>query len=221
MTTTKRIIRRPQAVEESRMQGYFMISRRDAAIAITNKLTGSQCRLWLYLMIFDPFADYTSGGEIKYHDLPSVAEIAVAIGSSADTVEKDLRKLRKLRLYEYRTVTVQGHNLTAAKAKAEAEHLSKSKSQGNSRKSNKGKSSAYLSPDEDYLSPDEDYLSPDEDYLSPDEDYLSPDKDYLSSPRSPQPLPNKGCNAPQINQDLFRLYKDSLRRRASEFFKFL
>jgi len=159
MTTKTRTVRRPQQVEESRMQGYFMISRRDASVAIANKLTGSQCRLWLYLMIVDPFADHTSGGEIKYHDLPSIAEIAIAVGSSPDTVDKDLRKLRKLGLYEYRTVTVQGHNSTAANAKAEAERL-KSKSKSSSKPS-QDKGSAYLSGDGAYLSGDGAYLSGD------------------------------------------------------------
>lgn len=145
MTTTKRNIRRPQQFEESKVEGYFMISKRDALIAVSNKLTGSQSRLWIYLMAIDSFADYTQGGEIKYHDLPPIADIAVAIGSSLDTVDKDLRKLRKLGLYDYRTVTVQGHNLTAAKAKAEAERLSKTRSES-SPKFSQGKDSAYLSP---------------------------------------------------------------------------
>lgn len=53
MTTKTRTVRRPQQVEESKIEGYFTISNRDAAIVITNKLTGSQCRLWLYLMMVD------------------------------------------------------------------------------------------------------------------------------------------------------------------------
>ncbi|MEO0970355.1 MAG: hypothetical protein AAFX80_19030 [Cyanobacteria bacterium J06639_18] len=193
MGTKKRTIRRPQAIEESKMQGYFMISRRDAAIAITNKLTGSQCRLWLYLMLIDPFADYTAGGEIKYHDLPPIAKIAIAVGSSPDTVEKDLRKLRKLGLYEYRTVTIQGHNNTAANAKAESERL-KSKTAKNSRKSSQDKDSAYLSPDEDYLSPDGDYLSSDGDYLSPNGAYLSGNEKLKT-------LPDKHSGAPSDRSD--------------------
>lgn len=72
MTTKTRTTRRPQPIEESKIQGYSMIFRRDAAFAITNKLTGSQCRLWLYLMLIYPFADRTAGGEIKYHDLPPI-----------------------------------------------------------------------------------------------------------------------------------------------------
>ncbi len=192
MTAKKRNIRRPQQFEESRMEGYFMISKRDAIVAVVNKLSGSQCRLWLYLMVVDPFADYTQGGEIKYHDLPSIAEIAIAIGSSPDTVDKDLRKLRKLGLYEYRTVTVQGHNLAAARAKAEAERLSKAKSKTISEpKQDKG--SAYLSGDSAYLSGGEDYLSGGEDYLSGDGAYLSP-------PRKLKSLSDKASGAPQTIQ---------------------
>ena len=212
MKTRTRTIRNPQPIEESRMQGYFMISKRDAALVITNKLTGNQCRLWLYLMLIDPFADYTTDGEIKYHDLPSIPEIAVAIGSSVEAVEKDFRKLRSLGLYEYRTVVIQGHNTTAANARAEADRLkSPSKSKPKPSQDNR---SAYLSPEGDYLSPEKDYLSPEGDYLSPEKDYLSPEganlspeKDYLSpeganlSPNQElEPLPNQDSNAPQTSQ---------------------
>jgi hypothetical protein len=212
MTTKTRTVRRPQQIEESKMQGYFMISRQDASVAIVNKLTGSQCRLWLYLMIVDPFADHTSGGEVKYHDLPSIAEISIALGSSPDTVEKDLRRLRKLGLYEYRTVTVQGHNLTAAKAKAEAESL-KSKSQKNTRKSSQDKDPAYLSPDSAYLSPDSAYLSP-------DSAYLSPDSAYLSGNEEPEPLPNKDSSAPSDLSNYSNLNKSLSEGERERFLEF-
>ncbi|WP_174763144.1 hypothetical protein [Anabaena sp. UHCC 0187] len=198
MTTKTRTVRYPQPIEESRMQGYFMISKRDAAVVITKKLTGSQCRLWLYLMLIDPFADYTADGEVKYHDLPSVAEIAVAIGGSVESVEKDLRKLRSLGLYEYRTVVIQGHNTTAANARAEADRL---KSQSKSKpKPSQDNRSAYLSPKEDYLSPKEDYLSPEEAYLNPEGDYLNPEGDYLSPDQQLEPLPRNNFGALQTNQ---------------------
>ena len=184
MKTRTRTIRNPQPIEESRMQGYFMISKRDAALVITNKLTGNQCRLWLYLMLIDPFADYTTDGEIKYHDLPSIPEIAVAIGSSVEAVEKDFRKLRSLGLYEYRTVVIQGHNTTAANARAEADRLkSPSKSKPKPSQDNR---SAYLSPEGDYLSPEKDYLSPEGANLSPNQEL--------------EPLPNQDSNAPQTSQ---------------------
>ena len=168
----QRNIRKPHQFEDSKVEGYFMVSKRDALVAVANKLTGSQCRLWIYLMAIDSFADYTAGGEIKYHDLPSIPDIAVAVGSSPDTVEKDLRKLRSNGLYDYRSVVVQGHNLTAARAKAESERLSKQKSE-TSLKRSQGKDPAYLSSHRDYLSGDEAYLSSNEDYLSRDSAYLS------------------------------------------------
>jgi hypothetical protein len=231
MTTKTRTVRRPQPIEESKMQGYFMISKRDAAIAITNKLTGSQCRLWLYLMLIDPFADRTAGGEIKYHDLPPIPEIAIALGSSSDTVEKDLRKLRKLGLYEYRTVTIQGHNCTAANARLEAERLktknkTETKSESKTKlktspKPNQDKDSAYLSPDGDYLSPDGDYLSSNEDYLSPDEDYLSPDGDYLSGNQEPETVPDKQHSVPSDRSNLSKLIKTLSEDERESFLNFV
>ena len=184
MKTKTRTVRNPQPIEESRMQGYFMISKRDAALVITNKLTGNQCRLWIYLMLIDPFADYTTDGEIKYHDLPSIPEIAVAIGSSVEAVEKDFRKLRSLGLYEYRTVVIQGHNTTAANARAEADRLkSPSKSKPKPSQDNR---SAYLSPEGANLSPEKDYLNPEGANLSPNQEL--------------EPLPNQDSTAPQTNQ---------------------
>ena len=198
MTTKTRTVRYPQPIEESRMQGYFMISKRDAALVITNKLTGNQCRLWLYLMLIDPFADYTTDGEIKYHDLPSIPEIAVAIGSSVEAVEKDFRKLRSLGLYEYRTVVIQGHNTTAANARSEADRLkSPSKSKPKPSQDNR---SAYLSPEGANLSPEKDYLSPEGANLSPEKDYLNPEGANLSPNQELEPLPNQDSTAPQTNQ---------------------
>ena len=225
MKTRTRTIRNPQPIEESRMQGYFMISKRDAALVITNKLTGNQCRLWIYLMLIDPFADYTTDGEIKYHDLPSIPEIAVAIGSSVEAVEKDFRKLRSLGLYEYRTVVIQGHNTTAANARSEADRLkSPSKSKPKPSQDNR---SAYLSPEGDYLSPEKDYLSPEGDYLSPEKDYLSPEKDYLNPERanlSPnqelEPLPNQDSTAPQTNQTYQNFLSDLSDSEREDFEKF-
>jgi hypothetical protein len=192
MTTKKRNIRQPQQLPMSKIEGYFMITKADALLAVSQKLTGSQLRLWIYLMATDSFADYTSGGEVKYHDLPPLADIAVAIGGSLDRVEKDLRKLRKLGLYDYRTVTVQGHNLTAAKAKVEAQRLAKVKSQSSPR-SNQVKRSAYLDPNGDYLDPNGDYLDL-------NGDYLDPNGDYLDREQSPKSLPDKPDSAPQTIQ---------------------
>ena len=204
MKTKTRTVRNPQPIEESRMQGYFMISKRDAALVITNKLTGNQCRLWLYLMLIDPFADYTTDGEIKYHDLPSIPEIAVAIGSSVEAVEKDFRKLRSLGLYEYRTVVIQGHNTTAANARAEADRLkSPSKSKP---KPSQDNSSAYLSPEGANLSPEKDYLNPEGANLSPNQEL--------------EPLPNQDSTAPQTNQTYQNFLSDLSDSEREDFEKF-
>ena len=223
MTTKTRTVRRPQPIEESKMQGYFMISKRDAAIAITNKLTGSQCRLWLYLMLIDPFADRTAGGEIKYHDLPPIPEIAIALGSSSDTVEKDLRKLRKLGLYEYRTVTIQGHNCTAANARLEAERLkTKNKTETKSESKTKSKTSPKPNQDKDsaYLSSDGDYLSSDGDYLSGNGDYLSGNGDYLSGNQEPETVPDKQHSVPSDRSNLSKLIKTLSEDERESFLKF-
>ena len=207
MTTKTRTIRHPQSIEESKMQGYFMISRRDAASAITNKLTGSQCRLWLYLMLIDPFADRTAAGEIKYHDLPPIPEIAIALGSSADTVEKDLRKLRKLGLYEYRTVKVQGHNSTAAKARLEAERL-KTKTETKSKSKTKSKTSSKPSQNKDSA------------YLSSDGDYLSSDGDYLSGNSTSEHLSDKNFSAPSDRSDRSKLLQTLSKEEREDFLNF-
>jgi hypothetical protein len=53
--------------------------------------------------------------------------IATKIGANPETVEKDMRKLKKLGLYEYRITAWQGHNLSAAKAREESERLKNKK----------------------------------------------------------------------------------------------
>ena len=123
----KRNIRRSVGFDNKEMEGYFMIANKDAALAIVSKLTGSQLRLWLYLMMIDSFADLTIDGEKVYHSIPSPQEIAIEIGASPETVEKDMRKLKKLGLYEYRITAWQGHNQSAAKAREESERLKKKK----------------------------------------------------------------------------------------------
>jgi hypothetical protein len=123
----ERTIRRAVGFDGKETQGYFMIANKDAALAILNKLTGAQFRLWHYLMMVDSFADRTSDGEKIYHEIPTPADIALKIGSSVERVEKDIRVLRKLKLYDYRITAWEGHNLTAAKAKEESERLKKQK----------------------------------------------------------------------------------------------
>jgi hypothetical protein len=88
---TKRNINYPVGFDGKELQGYFMIANKDAAAANLNKLTGTQLRLWLYLMMVDSFADRTSDNEKVYHTIPSPQEIATKIGANPETVEKDMR----------------------------------------------------------------------------------------------------------------------------------
>ncbi len=132
----KRTISQPVGFDGKEIQGYFMISNKDAASAILNKLTGSQVRLWLYLMMIDTYADFTSNGETIYHPIPSPTEMSFKLGVARDTVQKDMRKLKKLGLYDYRITNWQGHNSAAAKAKQESNTLKRKKSQSASEKSN-------------------------------------------------------------------------------------
>lgn len=118
-----RNIRLPQAFGIAATQGYFMVTKQDAANVIFHKLTGTQLRLWLYLMMIDSFADYDANGERIYHPLPSPAEMALQLGISVGRVEKEVRVLRKLGLYDYRITAWQGHNLVAARARLESERL--------------------------------------------------------------------------------------------------
>ncbi|MEC4817505.1 MAG: hypothetical protein SAK29_30180, partial [Scytonema sp. PMC 1069.18] len=121
MTKLKRNIRSSQGLPEA--MGFSMLPHSHSAIAITNRLTGSQFRLWHYLMMIDPFADQTRNGEKIYHPIPSPAEIAVAIGASQRTVEKDMKRLEELGLYAKRITQWEGYNTTAEAAKAAATKL--------------------------------------------------------------------------------------------------
>lgn len=88
----------PIGFGESEVRGYFRVTKRDAALAIAKQLTASQLRLWLYLMMIDPFADQNGSGDRIYHRIPTPDEMAEKIGSCVDTVEKDLRKLNAIGL---------------------------------------------------------------------------------------------------------------------------
>ena len=121
--TKQRNIRKPAGFETKEMEGYFRLPKKAAAIAIVKKLSGTQLRLWLYLMMEDPFADLTATGEKIYHYIPSPVEIALKIGANQETVEKDMRVLKKLGLYDYRATGWEGYNLSAAEADAEADRL--------------------------------------------------------------------------------------------------
>ncbi|MFP4409989.1 hypothetical protein [Coleofasciculus sp.] len=124
----KRNHRQPQL--KGNRDGFFMIAVGDAALAIGKKLTGSQLRLWLYLMMVDPFSDYTASGEPIYHQIPNPADLAIKIGVSRRTVEKDLNLLRNLGLYDYKTTEWWGHNLSAHRARESSKRLKAKQGKG-------------------------------------------------------------------------------------------
>jgi hypothetical protein len=126
----KRNHSQPEGFNEGELEGFFMIAKSDAALAITQKLTGSQLRLWVYLMMIDPFADHTSDGEPIYRKIPSPAEIAPKIGVTARTIEKDLNLLRDLELYDHKVVEWWGHNKSAKKAKEASQRLKHKQGKG-------------------------------------------------------------------------------------------
>lgn len=132
MTLLKRTTHKPEGFREEQMQGFSLLSHKASAIAITNRLTGSQFRLWHYLMMIDPFADQTSSGERIYHDIPSPPEIGIAIGSNTRTVEKDMKRLEELGLYTKRVMEWQGYNLTAEQARHASEVLKAAKAERSS-----------------------------------------------------------------------------------------
>lgn len=110
--TSRRTIHKPQLTQEQ-MEGFSLLSHQKSATAIINRLTGSQFRLWHYLIRLDPFADQSDDGERIYRNIPSPIEIGIAIGSSPRTVEKDMNRLETLGLYAKRITGWQGYNLTA------------------------------------------------------------------------------------------------------------
>jgi DNA-binding MarR family transcriptional regulator len=107
---SKRNIRNPQEFEGKELEGFFMVSMKDSATIISNKLTGSQVRLWLYLNMINPFAENTNDGEKIFRDIPSPQEIAIKLGLNSSTVSKDMRKLKRLGLYDFRVGNWQGFN---------------------------------------------------------------------------------------------------------------
>jgi hypothetical protein len=189
----KRNIKHSIGFSPKETQGYFMISNQDSATAILNKLTGAQFRLWHYLMMIDCFADYTSDHEKIYHEIPTPADIALKIGSSVERVEKDIRVLRKLGLYDYRITVWEGHNLTAAKAKAESERLKKQKTEKTMAKTQTAVSLSQISPPDGQISPPDGQISP------PD-GQISPQKSLNSLFCEPKTAPEKASGTPQTIQ---------------------
>lgn len=139
--------RHQSQLDPKQVGGFSLLSHNASATAITNRLTGSQFRLWHYLMMVDQFADQTSSGKRIYHNIPSPADIGIAIGASSRTVEKDMRRLEKLGLYAKRITEWQGYNLTVEKAKHAAEAMKKAKAERTTE--NPAKSSRSLKPLQD------------------------------------------------------------------------
>lgn len=127
MIKLTRTIHQPEGIPQSKMEGFFLLSPTASAIAINSRLTGTQFRLWHYLMALDSFADETSTGERIYHNIPAPKEIAAAIGCSPRTVEKDMKRLEEVGLYASRVTQWQGYNLSAAEGRAAAEAAKKKK----------------------------------------------------------------------------------------------
>lgn len=117
MVRLKRTTHSSRGISLKQMEGFSLLSHKASATAINNRLTGSQFRLWHYLMMIDPFADQTSDGERIYHDIPSPDQIGLAIGTHARTVEKDMARLEDLGLYAKRVTGWQGYNLSAEEAR--------------------------------------------------------------------------------------------------------
>jgi hypothetical protein len=126
----KRTHSQPEGFSDENIEGFFMVARSDAALIISEKLTGSQVRLWLYLMFSNPFADFTPDGEPIYRKIPSPSEISIKLGISRRTIEKDLNVLRNLGLYDYKVTEWHGHNVSAKRAKEESERLKRRHSKG-------------------------------------------------------------------------------------------
>jgi len=206
MTKLKRNIRSSQGLPEA--MGFSMLPHSHSAIAITNRLTGSQFRLWHYLMMIDPFADQTRNGEKIYHPIPSPAEIAVAIGASQRTVEKDMKRLEELGLYAKRITQWEGYNTTSEAGKAAATKL-KNKSVCPEPLQDKG---GYLTADP-VKQPDLALNSREGGYLTADP-VKQPDLALNSRNQPPKPLQHNDSSVPQTIQtytDFIQTLSDSER----------
>jgi hypothetical protein len=189
-----RNIGRPVGFGEKEMEGYFMISNQDAAVAIVNKLSGTQVRLWLYLMMVDSFADTTPDGEKVYHEIPSPAEIALKIGANAETVEKDMRVLRKHGLYDYRVTAWGGHNHSAANARREADRL---KQRHKSRQTQQEQGEGLNNPSERLNNPQQGLDNPSERLNNPQQGLDNPSERLNNPPKrlnNPQKPPKASAN---------------------------
>jgi|GEM_PF-1942025 len=193
MTKLKRNIRSSQGLPEA--MGFSMLPHSHSAIAITNRLTGSQFRLWHYLMMVDPFADQTRNGEKIYHPIPSPAEIAVAIGASQRTVEKDMKRLEELGLYAKRITQWEGYNTTAEAGKVAATKLKNKSSICPEPKLEEG---GYLTADP-AKQPDAALNNREPGYLTADP-AKQPDAALNNREQGLEPLPDTDSSPPQTIQ---------------------
>ena len=129
--TRTRTVNYPKLNAQDYSTGYYMTSNEHGAIALINKLSGVEMRVWTYLMMVDPYADFSKGEDKEkvYKRIPSPDEIALVVAADRDTVVRAMRKLRKLGLYDYKITEWRGHNLTAYKARLESDRLKANKKQ--------------------------------------------------------------------------------------------
>jgi hypothetical protein len=213
MTKLKRNVRSSQGLPEA--MGFSMLPHSHSTIAITNRLTGSQFRLWHYLMMVDPFADRTRNGEKIYHPIPSPAEIAVAIGASQRTVEKDMKRLEELGLYAKRITQWEGYNTTAEAGKVAATKLKNKSSFSPEPKLEEG---GYLTADP-AKQPNVVPNSREAGYLAADP-VKQPDVALNSREQPPEPLPDNNSSPPQTiqtNSNSIKPLSDDERERFSNF----
>ena len=129
----------PMEFTPENLRGFIMLSKEDLSKAIVSKLTASQWKLWMYLMMIDSFADKTRDGELIYKDIPSPQQISTQLGLNYHTVVKDLRHLRKLGFYDYRITGWQGFNYSADNAKSESHNLKTNQSKTHTKEIHKTK----------------------------------------------------------------------------------
>ncbi|MGY6530923.1 MAG: hypothetical protein ACXITR_13445 [Cyanobacterium sp.] len=179
-----RKIRCPQEFSPQDLRGFCIVTKKDLASAISNKLTASQWKLWAYLMMLDPFADHKKDGERIYKPLPPPQKIAEQIGLCYDTVIKDMRKLRKYNLYDYKVTGWQGYNESAHHAKGVRHKKAKTDSQ---------QALGLINPDNGLNNPTSGLNNPD--------DGLNNPPNGLNNPKLiPEVLPCKDYSSPHTIQ---------------------
>jgi hypothetical protein len=142
-------------------------------------------------MMEDPFADLTNDGEKIYHHIASPVEIALKIGANQETVEKDMRVLKKLGLYDYRATGWEGYNLSAAEADAEAERLKQRK-----------KVAETSTPKGGGLNNPQESLNSQSERLNKPQESLNNQSERLNNlPKTLEPLPQADSKTPHTSSD--------------------